>query len=649
MFNRNARNRLNTMGGIRSLANGGLTQSRLNPSINYGGPSLGQVNPLAKTQFQSIGNINQGVLNQLISRNKTLPQIRNELQQQIKEPFINQFLPDPNVTPKTEGEAFTQGILTTLFPRFKKSPISPIDVSKEKMKRLTPFGMQEKAKEALDAGIMTLPSNMLSKDPTKEGPVPFYKDKIFRDLEKTQDAEQKKIIKADQTDQTVAEEEKGITGDITKSDIITDEQKKQEQLDDEKRKQQGQLGDIKDTSKDDINKLINTGTKEEQQAELKQLMQEFSQNAPKYEGMDKGLAIAKIGFAMAAGQSPDALTNIAKALEGGADMFIKDKKERDAFNRQVQLSALQYGLGEIGKKKAFERQKALSVFNKQFDFEKYVVGPEGFTDEKGNTYSEGQTVDVSKAFIAANGTPPGLTATSFAKSLLEKQTAYTKALNKVKENMTVKDISKTDKYIEKYSTATTGMLEATNGIKLTQGFMLDVVGNKVQGFKPAFQSLWARASTILGKDPPTSYTDRDTAVADMKKVFQQLIPLTLGKDQSANSISDRDVKFLADAFVTEQVMNGGVGALIAMPKEILLDKSRKIIERFETAQIQNSSLLNAYDLEAKEFILPSGKSIGTLVAGEKKRLGKDLPTFKAGQKYTRGEDGVIRITSVKDQ
>ena len=235
------------------------------------------------------------------------------------------------------------------------------------------------------------------------------------------------------------------------------------------------------------------------------------------------------------------------------------------------------------------------------------------------------------------------------KFLAEKNDVTREIFHLSKENMTVKDISKTDKFIEKYSKATTGMLEATNGIKLTQGFMLDVVGNKVTGFKPAFQSLWSRASAVLGPDAPKSYTDRDVAVADMKKVFQKLIPLTLGKDQSANSISDRDVAFLADAFVTEQVMRGGVGALIAMPKEILLDKSRKIIERFESAQIENSSKLNAYDLEAKEFILPSGKSIGTLVAGEKKRLGKDLPTFKAGQKYTRGEDGVIRITSVKYQ
>ena len=636
MFNRNARNRLNSMGGIRSLANGGLTMG---------------TNPMTK-----FGNIDQGVLNQLISRNKTVPQIKSELQQQIKEPFINRFLPDSKFVPsqpaRTEGEAFTQGILgagqkllSTILPKFEKAPVSPVDVSREKMKRLTPFGMQEKAKEALDAGIMTLPSNMLTQDPTKT----FYKDKIVRDLEKeierTREPEGTGDVDADE--EFAIDDRKKIIKPTEGQQKTIDDQKKV--LDDQKRKQEGQLGDIKDTSKDDINKLINTGTKEEQQAELKQLMQEFSQNAPKYEGMDKGLAIAKIGFAMAAGQSPDALTNIAKALEGGADMFIKDKRERDAFNRQVQLSSLQYGLGEIGKKKAFERQKALSVFNKQFDFEKYVVGPEGFTDEKGNTYAEGDEVTISKAFLAEKGTPPGLTSTTMAKALLDKQLAYTKALNKVKENMTVKDISKTDKFIEKYSKATTGMLEATNGIKLTQGFMLDVVGNKVTGFKPAFQSLWSRASAVLGSDAPKSYTDRDVAVADMKKVFQKLIPLTLGRDQSANSISDRDVAFLADAFVTEQVMKGGVGALVAMPKEILLDKSRKIIDRFESAQIENSSKLNAYDLEAKEFILPSGKSIGTLVAGEKKRLGKDLPTFKAGQKYTRGEDGVIRISSVKDQ
>ena len=647
MFNRNARNKLNAMGGIRTLANGGLTRTASATPITFGGFNLGQVNPLAKTQFQSIGNINQGVLNQLVSPNRTDSEIKKQLQEKINksaEPFLNRFLPDPNVIPKTEGEAFRQNLLTTLFPRFKKPSVNPVDVSEEKFKRLTPFGMQQKAKEALDVGIMTLPSEMLKADPTTQ--------KILDDQKRMQEGQISPVL---QEQKDVAEEENLIAGQdpqkkIIKPDpvkpTITEEQQKI--LDDQKRRQEGQLGTISIKNEEEVKKIVKEGTPEEQQAELKQLMQEFTQNAPKYEGMDKNLALAKMFFSIAAGDSPDAVTNIAKGLEQGADAFIKDKAQKDEFNRQVQLSALKYGLGEIGKNKAFERQKALTTFNKQFDFEKYIVGPEGFTDERGNTYAEGDEVTVSKAFLAENGTPPGLTSTSFAKALLEKQAANTKAIRKARDNMTVKDLAKTDKYIENYSKATTGMLEASNGIKLTKGFMLDVAGDKVTGFKPAFQSLWSRASAVLGKDAPKSYTDRDVAVADMKKVFQQLIPLTLGRDQSANSISDRDVSFLADAFVTEQVMQGGVGALVAMPKEILLDKSRKIIERFQTAQIENASKLNAYDAQAQEFILPSGASIGTLVESEKKRLGRDLPTFKQGKKYSRGEDGVIKLVTVKD-
>ena len=110
----------------------------------------------------------------------------------------------------------------------------------------------------------------------------------------------------------------------------------------------------------------------------------------------------------------------------------------------------------------------------------------------------------------------------------------------------------------------------------------------------------------------------------------------------------RDVGFLADAFVTKEVMQGGVFALTTMPKELLLDKGRKIIERFQTSQIENAAKLNAYDVEAQEFVLPSGRSIGTLVESERKRLGKNLPTFKKGQKYSRGEDGVIKLVTVKD-
>ena len=627
MFNRNARNRLNTMGGIRSLANGGLTQSRLNPSINYGGPSLGQVNPLAKTQFQSIGNINQGVLNQLISRNKTLPQIKSELQQQIKEPFINQFLPDPNVTPKTEGEAFTQSILTTLFPRFKKSPISPIDVTEEKMKRLTPFGMQEKAKEALDAGIMTLPSNMLSKDPTKEDTVPFYKDKIFRDLEKTQDAEQKKIIKADQT---VAEEERGIAGEITRSDIITDEQKKQEQLDDEKRKQQGQLGDISPKSADEIAKVIKDGTKEEQDAELKQLMQEFTQNAPKYEGLDKGLAIAKIGFAMAAGQSPDALTNIAKALEGGADMFIKDKKDRDAFNRQVRLSALQYGLGEVSKDRAQDR-----LISREIDKErraiKYFVAGKGGVNYKGKTYAEGTDVPVQMADIYDNNAPTNILSSSTVTALASKLKSSNALFKEAIKSGTLSATEiRTNQ--EKYSKAITTAQKAEIGIGFAESSLVRLAedGSKITGLNGSFRDFLKKGANALGMELK-GYDDREQLRSDFRILLQKVIPTTLAESQSANSISNRDVDFLISAFFGEGALEGGVlntGFLFGDPKIMAKRVQAAMVE------MRNSQQKAFSEMKDVEILLNNTYAPGS--QGTKSAIG-----FLAGQQERARKAGVL--------
>ena len=105
----------------------------------------------------------------------------------------------------------------------------------------------------------------------------------------------------------------------------------------------------------EIERVINSGTKEEQEKTLDGFIQEFMDKAPGYEGADSGLILAKIGFAMAAGKSPNAIENIASAMSDGADMLIKDKAKRDEFDRQLKLSAMQYGLTETSKLRAQER------------------------------------------------------------------------------------------------------------------------------------------------------------------------------------------------------------------------------------------------------------------------------------------------------
>ena len=91
---------------------------------------------------------------------------------------------------------------------------------------------------------------------------------------------------------------------------------------------------------------------------LRRLIKEFTDNAPKYEGLDSGLALAKIGFMMAAGESPNAIVNIANALNKGADMFLEDDKKRKEFKRQVDFAGLQYGIGEISKLRQEDRLAA---------------------------------------------------------------------------------------------------------------------------------------------------------------------------------------------------------------------------------------------------------------------------------------------------
>ena len=131
------------------------------------------------------------------------------------------------------------------------------------------------------------------------------------------------------------------------------------------------------------------------------MIKEFTDNAPKYEGLDSGLALAKIGFMMASGESPNAIVNIANALNKGADMFMADDAKRKEFTRQVQLSGLQYGLGEISKIREDERARARFLFEKNYDLEYFTVKD---VDEEGNETF--RSIALSKRFIAENGLPP---------------------------------------------------------------------------------------------------------------------------------------------------------------------------------------------------------------------------------------------------
>ena len=367
----------------------------------------------------------------------------------------------------------------------------------------------------------------------------------------------------------------------------------------------GQDSNIAKTVQDTVNSGIGTG------GALKQLMKEFTSNAPKYEGMDRGLAIAKIGFAMAAGQSPNAITNIAKALSDGADMFIQDDAERRRFKRQVDLSALQYGLGEISKQRTQARADARN-------FMKYVATKD--MEYKGVKYEEGEDVLVSMADLLANEgrLPPGLRDQAlhlkFTQAMIEKEKANAKRLEEMRKELLITDEQAT-KIAKNYQDAASKFKSADTGIAYFEQALDILAKDGATGAAGLFKNIKYKTGNFLGIELGKKYDLDD--VEELKRLFAQglqpLIKVTLGETQSANSISNRDVEFLIKAFFGDRALEEGVFNFATSDNEEMAKRVQAAMRSMRQAQIGNLNTMNTIERRLSTRILP-GEEVGSGLA-----------------------------------
>jgi hypothetical protein len=300
--------------------------------------------------------------------------------------------------------------------------------------------------------------------------------------------------------------------------------------------------------KEEVTNVIQKGTPQERQRSLGELMAEFTDNAPKYDGLDKGLAIAKIGFAIAAGDSPNAMTNIAKGLSEGADAFIKDKANRDAFDRQLKLSALQYGLGEKSK---LDTQRRAD----QRDFNQYVTGSKGLTIN-GEYFGPGENVTLSTEQMLSLP-PKTLTGLSTVEAYTDRLEAYEGVL----EAAAGEGIKHTDwvKERDAYKKALTGARDAEVAKAYFKGALIKVSekdGTAVTSITAAAQEIFGTAKDALGLNSK-GYRTLAAFEKDLALGLNKIIPLVIGDTQSANSISDRDVGFVIQAFLDKGIISDG--------------------------------------------------------------------------------------------
>ena len=279
--------------------------------------------------------------------------------------------------------------------------------------------------------------------------------------------------------------------------------------------------------------VVQQGTPEEKNQELKKLMAEFTENAPEYKGSGRGLALAKIGFAMAAGQSPNAITNIATALSDGADMLIKDKKDRDAFDRQVQLAGLQYGLKELGTRRAEARQEKAKGKTPN-----YFVATKDGKLPNGRTYKKDQNFMMTTEEILKFGLPENALIPSTFKTLKDNETATLKAAAKVAQD----GVMDPKVYLDitgKVREAATEFESANQLRELVEGNIIRNAKGEITGLNAAFNGLVGQAFAAFDITPDKKYTSKAEYDAEMTTVANKLLKDLLGEGSKNVSNIDR--------------------------------------------------------------------------------------------------------------
>ena len=406
------------------------------------------------------------------------------------------------------------------------------------------------------------------------------------------------------------------------------------------------MGDLDTEAKRAIVNQTNNIVETTTGSNLDQLMKEFIGKAPEYKGANKGLAIAKIGFAIAAGKSADGIQNIADGLSMGADMLLKDEKEKNAFDRQIKLAGLQYGLGELSKERAQARVDART-------FNTFIASKD--VTWNGTEYKAGTPIEISNTELLKNGLPKEFTKADvfleLETAITERQSDFNEALQKAYENNIIED-AQFDKRRKTYSDNVSKFVDATVGGEYLDKaiLMLADEDQSITGLKGAGKTFLRKLADAIGVDVNESYKDQETFRKNVKIGFQKLITTYFKSVQSANSISNFDVTQLADAFIDAAILDGGTLSFTFKNPEILISQLQQTSKQFKNSQRDALAQITSIEEELLNRYLPGGTITSPRSAMEplsefRERLdpflgrsGSEsvLPVF-------RGDDGIIRF------
>jgi len=386
-----------------------------------------------------------------------------------------------------------------------------------------------------------------------------------------------------------------------------------------------------------------TFSMEDYKAKILKLLPKYSEN----KAQNNAFYGAMIGFSIAAGASPNAITNIANGFKQVLPLILKDKQKQQQFEKEVELTAAKFS---IQKANALDTQqnKRTSFFVKKpftdpFTGEEYGFGHMKIMNEKtydkyikagfGGQFTSESVIEemietngaVQKARLANTGTEafnklyatPGTEEYFGHKvSIISPSAAGTIAGNKALFPQIAED---TKIVVNLYKDDIGGVQRNLDTINVLQGMLqtenITGVGGLLERFGDALKGATPQETKQYFTDQYGVDFDAFSASAmyevQQRALTLELTPLLLG--ESAKTISDADRLLIARAMGFNATIKDGVfdiGQLQVFKNQAQMNKALKTVEDklLEVAKEKNT--------EFENFLVKTGQTLGKPDVGQ---------------------------------
>jgi hypothetical protein len=216
-----------------------------------------------------------------------------------------------------------------------------------------------------------------------------------------------------------------------------------------------------------------------------------------------------------------------------------------------------------------------------------------------------------------------------------------------------------DKQIEGYNFDVDQAIRTENARGIFRNAILQVAENgQVVGLKPALKLTVARGKSLFGISSGEEFSSLAKFKNDLKAGLQDLVPITVGGTQSANSISDRDVDLVIQGLIAGGILNekGGTGtfSFAFKTEQEVIGSLKNGLRKIEDAQVgflsriedRERRLLRTFSPSLGDFDTETGTFKPRLAITEVEKAQKrkqEIFGMGFGQPtYKKDDDGIFR-------